>query len=113
MDASLQRDSMNFTPAWRTGAVVRFPIQHANAATLRLVQADGKPVPAGAEVRIGDRSFPVAIDGKLYLTGLSENGQVEASWRDRSCRAELARPVSAEPIPDLGTITCMADNLAP
>ncbi len=113
LDASLQNESMTFTPAWRSGAVVRFPIQRANAATLRLVLPDGSPVPAGAEVIFGEARFPVALDGMIYVTGLSADVEVEASWRDHVCRARLSRPAGREPVPDLGTVTCTAVNLTP
>ncbi len=112
MDASLTRESMSFTPAWRSGAVLRFPIERANAATLTLVRADGTPIPAGARARLGDATFPVALDGMLYLTGLADQAEIEVNWQEQACRAKVKRPQTEEPIPDLGAVTCVASSTA-
>ena len=110
MDASLASESMTFTPAWRSGAVLHFPIERAHAATLTLVQADGTPIPAGARARLGDSTFPVALDGMLYVTGLADEAEIEVNWRDLACRAAVRRPQTDEPIPDLGAVTCVAHH---
>ena len=110
MDASLTRETATFTPAWRSGAVVRFPIERANAATLTIVQTDGKPVPTGARARLGDATFPVALKGMLFLTGLSGEAEIEVTWSEQACRARLIRPKTDDPVPDLGTVTCAADR---
>jgi outer membrane usher protein len=55
MDATVAKSSMTVTPAYRSGLTLRFPVSRADAVTLRLVQTGGKPVPAGAEVRVGEQ----------------------------------------------------------
>ena len=47
MDGSLSQSVIGVTPAYRSGALVRFPVERAMAATMRVVQANGEPVPAG------------------------------------------------------------------
>ena len=68
LDASLATPAMTVTPAYRSGPVVRFPVVRASAATLRLLQDDGSPVPAGASVMTRNEQVPVALDGFVYLT---------------------------------------------
>ena len=62
-DASLATTAMTVTPAYRSGPVVQFPVTRASAATLRLVQPDGTPVPAGARVTTVREQVPVARNG--------------------------------------------------
>lgn len=106
MDASLGLASMQVTPAFRSGAVVEFPVARTRAVTLRLVRADGQPVPAGATVTVGRESAPVAWDGLVYLTDVTGIGGAAASWPGGRCEFELHQPEGPDPLPDLGTIHC-------
>lgn len=107
MDAKIQKASMSVTPAYRSGAVVRFPVSRANAVTLRLMQPDGKPVPAGAEVRLDGNRFPVGMKGSMYLAGLAGPTQATATWRDGACSFQVSRPAGKDPLPDVGEIRCI------
>jgi outer membrane usher protein len=106
MDATLDKASMTVVPAYRSGSVVKFPVARANAVTLRLVQPNGRPVPAGAEVSIGDRRFPVGLKGSVFLTGVSERVAASASWVGGQCRFEVSRPAGKDLQPDLGEVQC-------
>ena len=72
MDGAIDQSAIGVTPAYRSGALVRFPVTRAMAATARLVQRDGTPVPAGATATFtgAGTEFPVALDGLLYVEGL-------------------------------------------
>ena len=106
MDGSLAQSEIAVTPAYRSGALVRFPVERALAATIRAVQADGTPVPAGATAHVGEASFPVALDGLLYVEGLRETTRVRIDWNGGQCTLEARRPAGSEPIPDLGDLRC-------
>lgn len=106
MDGSLSQRAIGVTPAYRSGTLVRFPVERALAATMRLVQADGTPVPAGAQATFGAKTFPVALDGLLYVEGLGEAGSVQVSWVDGSCQMHIGRPRGTDPVPDLGDVPC-------
>jgi outer membrane usher protein len=108
LDASLATPDMIVTPAYRNGPVVRFPIVRASAATLRLVQADGTPVPAGASVKTREEEVPVALDGLVYLTAASGRQDAVAEWTGHRCAFAFERPDLGDPQPDLGTIVCDA-----
>lgn len=113
LDASLATPSMTVTPAWRSGPVVQFPIVRASAATLRLLQSDGRPVPAGATVTTLSEQAPVALDGLVYLTAAQGRQQATAEWSGHRCIFSFDRPAQAGPQPDLGNIRCDADRKSP
>jgi outer membrane usher protein len=105
-EASLATREMVVTPAYRSGPVVRFPVERASAATLRLVLPEGGPVPAGASVRTRSETVPVALDGFVYLTLASGRHQASAEWPGHRCTFAFERPEAGDPQPDLGTIVC-------
>ena len=106
MDGAIDQSTIGVTPAYRSGAVVRFPVTRAHAATLRLVREDGTPVPAGARATLGDATFPVALAGTLYVEGLSEAARIDVRWNCGACSVAVRRPASQDPLPDLGTLRC-------
>jgi outer membrane usher protein len=106
LDASIGTPRMAVTPGYRSGPVIRFPIERAQAATLRLVRSDGTPVPAGAAVRTERESVPVALGGLVYLTTAGGRQGGEAEWRNGRCEFEFERPGNGDPMPDLGEIVC-------
>jgi len=111
LDASLTMPSMTVTPAYRSGPVVRFPVVRASAATLRLVQANGKPVPAGATVTTPSERVPVARDGLVFLTSADGEQRAAADWPAHHCEFRLVRPRDAGPQPNLGDVTCVAQTV--
>ncbi len=112
-DASLATPVMSVTPAYRSGPVVQFPVVRASAATLRLAQADGTPVPPGAIVTTDAEQVPVARDGLIYLTSAQGAQRAMAEWPGHRCSFAFARPDDGGPQPDLGKITCIAEANAP
>jgi len=112
-DASLATTAMTVTPAYRSGPVVQFPVTRASAATLRLVQPDGTPVPAGARVTTAREQVPVARNGLVYLTSAAGQQRAMAQWQGHTCSFSFTRPASAGPQPDLGDLTCTAGGGSP
>ena len=111
LDASLSSPTASLTPAYRSGAVVRFPITRATAATMRLVQESGEPVPAGARVHApGGETTTVALDGLIFLTDAAGDNEASASWPGHRCRFSFQRPEDGDPMPDLGEVRCRATN---
>ena len=106
MDGSLSQAMIGVVPAYRSGALVRFPVERALAATMRIVQANGEPVPAGASAQLGDLQYPVALDGLLYVEGLREASRIRVSWTGGQCSFEARRPAGTDPVPDLGNVQC-------
>jgi outer membrane usher protein len=94
----------------RMGVLVDMGVLRRLSATLTLVQANGRPVPAGAAVRIGDaeEEFPVARQGRAYVSGL-ELGQpnfLQVRIGERDCRATVRLPEGFTSGSTLGSFTC-------
>jgi outer membrane usher protein len=74
---------------------------------------NGEPLPAGALAEIiGDSDeengvFPAGMGGELYLTGLAASNRLRVTWLEQSCEFVLPFPESTEPLPYLGTYTCI------
>lgn len=100
---------INAVPRYRSAIVVKFPISSNRGATLSIKLENGKPLPAGATVKIAGekRTFPVALDGELYITGLADHNKLQASWNGQHCDIEVSMPKkTSDPLPDLGVFVC-------
>ncbi|HQR24091.1 MAG TPA: fimbria/pilus outer membrane usher protein [Steroidobacteraceae bacterium] len=106
MDATISSPTMTVTPAYRSGVSVAFPVSRADSMTMRLLQADGQPVPAGATVMLEGKPFPVGLDGLVYVSGIATNAHAAVTWRDGKCAADFVRPSNGGPVPDLGDVPC-------
>ena len=93
-------------PPRRSGIFAKFAIEKSPAALLSLHLDDGKPVPAGAVVKLKDQSFPVAYDGEVYITGLETINHLLASWGGQQCEALIAFDSSKGPLQSLGPQPC-------
>jgi outer membrane usher protein len=94
----------------RMGVVVDMGVLRRLSATLTLVEASGRPVPAGASARIGaaEEEFPVARQGRVYVSGL-ERGKpnvLQVQIGGRACRATVELPAGFASGSTLGSFTC-------
>lgn len=110
LDAKIESLTMNPVPYYRSGVVIRFPIVRSNGAMLRLVSDDGKDLPAGALVAVvgQETQFPVAMDGAVYVTGLTAMNRMHARWQEKHCTLNIPFQASSDPLPHLGTFVCKA-----
>ncbi len=108
LDASLANPTAHLTPAYRSGAVVRFPITRATAATMRLVQESGEPVPAGARVHAPGGEATVALDGLVFLTDAAGYNEASASWPGTPLPLFVPAPRGRRPDarPRRGSVPC-------
>ena len=112
LDFSVDAAQMRAVPYSRSGVVLRFPIQRADAALIALVTETGQPLPPGTEVFLGDapagtsRSFPVGLNGETYVTGLGATNHLRARWPDHSCELDVGYTRSEDPWQRLGPFTC-------
>jgi outer membrane usher protein len=112
LDTAIAASSTVMAPPYRSGVVARFPVARVKSATFRLVTEDGKPVPVGASVTLLGASFPVVLDGLVYVTGYDHGMSAAAEWPQGRCTFRLPPPPDDEPIPDLGTIRCRTAGAA-
>ncbi|MGK8934067.1 fimbria/pilus outer membrane usher protein [Pluralibacter gergoviae] len=76
------------------GALVKagFKARSGYRAMFTLVR-NGKPLPFGSMVSVGDSSGIVGDDGQVYMSGLEDSGELKASWgadKDDRCRLNYA-----------------------
>ncbi|MCC7461511.1 MAG: fimbrial biogenesis outer membrane usher protein [Gammaproteobacteria bacterium] len=108
LDTSIGAESIEVVPAWRSGALVRLPVERVRGGEFRLIQRGGAAVPAGAIVRFQGAEFPVGLDGQTYVTGYDHGVAGEAYWPGGRCVFRVPPPPLADPLPQLGDITCRA-----
>ncbi|MDE2305207.1 MAG: fimbrial biogenesis outer membrane usher protein [Gammaproteobacteria bacterium] len=106
LDTQIDAASETVAPPYRSGIVVRFPVERVRGATFHLVRDDGKPVPVGAIVDFKGETFPVVLDGLVYVTGYDHGLGADAHWPGGACRFRVPPPVDDRPLPDLGRIEC-------
>jgi outer membrane usher protein len=106
LDTSIAARTLTVTPRYRSGVVVKFPVERVRGGTFRLVTPDGVPVPAGALVRFMGQDFPVTYDGVTYVTGFDHGTAGSAQWGSRRCSFRLEPPPVDDPLPDMGTVFC-------
>jgi outer membrane usher protein len=49
----------------------------------------------------------VGYDGEVYVTGLAATTRLHARWSSKACEFDVPFAASSEPLPDLGTFTCI------
>ena len=99
------------TPAARSAMTIEFPIQRGHAAVARLIDKNGQPLPPGTQLKVAGttRVFPVGLEGRSYLAGLSLGlNHVVAIWAEGQCKFDfmLKPPTDRDDLPDLGALTC-------
>ena len=74
------------------------------------MEASGRPVPAGASARIGEaeEEFPVARQGRVYVSGLDRGkpNVLNVQIGERACRATVEVPADFASGGTLGPFTC-------
>jgi outer membrane usher protein len=106
LDTAIAATSTLIAPSFRGGVIVHFPVERIRSATLRLLLDSGTPVPAGAQVKFGAMSFPVVLEGLVYVTGYTRAMPGQASGEFGVCTFELPAPSLNDTTPDLGQISC-------
>ena len=106
LDTEITHREIVIQPAWRSGVMVRFPVQRIAPALFRLVQQGGPVVPAGATVAYNGGEFVVAKDGVTYVTTHDHGTTGTARWDGGRCVFRLEPAPAGEPLADLGDVLC-------
>jgi outer membrane usher protein len=106
IDAEVTTPEARVRPYARRGIVVNLGTKRVRSAIVRLEMPGLGPVPAGATVTTGGRSFVTAPGGEVFLSGLSDVNPLEAVWPQGRCDLDLKVPASSDLQPDLGTQIC-------
>jgi len=113
LDAQVDAVELDAVPYFRSGLVLKFPVKRSRGALLTVVLENDEALPAGAQVEIIDMNllenelFPTGMRGEVYLTGLEAKNQLRVTWKGQSCEFTLPFPDTTDPLPHLGTYTCV------
>jgi len=104
----LDRPNRIATPRLAAGTVVRFPIEMPRAATLVLVDASGRPLPAGSrgELLGSGTTFVVGYDGIVYLEGLADTNRLRVTTATGRCEAEFSHDLATIAPANPGQVSC-------
>ena len=109
LDAALETTAKTVAPRRGGGAPVNFSVVEERSALITLMTKAGATPPAGAEVHLGDRVFPMGYGGEVYLRGLAVGRNViRVIWRERTCDVVVTMPDRPGDIPKLGPYTCVS-----
>jgi outer membrane usher protein len=110
LDGSFGANVKQVKLAHRMGALVDMGVVRRISATLNLMEPGGGPVPAGASARIGesDEEFPIARQGRVYVSGLDRGkpNLLRVQIGERACRATVVLPEKFASGDTLGAFTC-------
>jgi len=110
LDGSFGDNAKHVKIANRMGALVDMGVLRRLSATLTLTEASGRPVPAGASVRVGEAAeeFPVARRGRVYVSGLERDkpNALQVRIGERACRATVVLPGDFTSGATLGSFPC-------
>lgn len=105
----ISRISAYATPANRSGVLVNFDITPVRAAQVILVDADGKVIAEGSQVRLNadqGQNTVVGFDGMAYFDALELHNSLQVTTATGACSAQFDYPVKGEGIPQIGPLTC-------
>ncbi len=108
LNARIVETVRNTAPFYKSGIVVDFDVHESTNVVLRAVLPDGTPLPEGAIANIfhtGD-TFPVGMDGKLFLQGLDRSSEITIRWNGTICDIDVPYPGGNAVITKMGDIVC-------
>lgn len=113
-DIRIEQVVQTTTPSDRAGTTVPFRLHRVRAALLVLHDADGLPLPLGAEV-VGtghvDGAAPiVGHDGETYVEGLDDDNRLRVQFGADHCIVSFALPKDASTNPRIGPLRCLPET---
>jgi outer membrane usher protein len=111
-DVRIARVQTLATPSDRSGILVRFGITPVNAASLILVNIDGKPLPVGSQVRAHDQQGEPALvgfDGAVYMDTLKLHNVLDVETPNGHCQVRFDYHKHDGSIPQIGPLRCITE----
>lgn len=100
-------------PRERVGVPVRFDLAVNRTARVRLVDAGGVPIAAGARASVGTLDLPVGMDGELYLPRVAATNRLTVRLAGgRHCTASFAPPATLTLATVIGPVVCRTSEIA-
>jgi len=112
LTADIGSVSLMPVPRRRSGVFADFPINRTVAATLKLTDSAGNPLPPGTVLRVIETGaeFPIGFGGTAYIVGLEHTMTLRAHTAGGDCSVTIAA-VKPGPFPaKLGTRVCLRET---
>jgi len=110
LEGSFAQNRKHVKIANRMGVLLDMGVLRRLSATLTLMEPGGRPVPAGASARVGEagEEFPVARQGRVYVSGLDRGkpNVLQVRIGERACRATVVLPADFASGSTLGSFIC-------
>jgi len=108
LDVVVDAMQVQAVPYFRSGVILRFPVERPRGALLIVQMENGEPLPAGALVQVSGHGeeFPSGLRGEVYVTGLADSNRLRASWSGKSCEFVMSYSQTEDPLPRLGPYVC-------
>lgn len=112
-DVRAEAVDMQVVPAMRSGVLARFAFARQAAATLRLTDTAGRPLPVGSKVHAMESGVEtiVGYDGIAYLEGLQATNRLQVTFPGgmKTCMVTFDYATPADHVPPrLGPFACTA-----
>jgi outer membrane usher protein len=102
----------NFSPGWRSGELIEFPVRRERNAVVKVLLASGEPVPAGAAVTVEgvEGATVTGHGGRVFVVGLPDAGaRMSIALPGGPCVVSVEGGAgAADAVPVLGPYTCGA-----
>jgi outer membrane usher protein len=112
-DMKIDHVNVQAAPTDRAGTLVRFGIKPSRAAALTLVDAAGKPLPLGSQVRLRGQSGEPALvgfDGAVYMDTLDKINVLDVQTPAGACAVRFNYEKQGDGIPQIGPLVCREDT---
>ncbi len=107
-DLDVNETTLLVMPYARSGLLVSMDVKKTNNRLVRLLKADGTPLPIGSQVHMlpANTDFLVAKRGEVYLTGLSNENTMLVAFQQSTCSANLSAPMKSADKNTIIMVTC-------
>jgi len=107
-DTRIDFVNLDVVPRQYAGVVARFALERYAAATIMVINPDGKAPEVGTPARLeGDaRNVVVGYDGVVFVEGLRERNRVLVGAGKDACEVRFAYKAVAGELPTIGPLVC-------
>lgn len=105
LTTQIERSRLEVVPYGRGGVALQMGVRRSTSALLRIVNEAGQPLSAGTRVMVVDRSYPVGLDGVVFVPDLEGVASISASDNAQACSVSVDAS-SVRPLPEKTDLVC-------
>lgn len=105
LSEQIEQSRLEVVPYGRGGVALQLGIVRGASALLRIARENGQPLAAGTRVTVGDRSYPVGLDGVVFVPKLEGAVSITAFERGQACSVDVLAS-TVRPLPEKTDLVC-------